>query len=115
MGPTHCLPDRYGWFSDSVSIRDLLSVLLSNGSGELFCDTMGFTRQACAANGGYGTMLFMFYTERQLQQISDDNGVQFFRPYWQETRICLRKLCERRMSDGTWDAWVPNMWIVDPI
>jgi len=58
--PTQCLPDRYGWVSDSESVRGLLAVLAADGTGERFCETMGFTRTESSPHGGYGPMFFMF-------------------------------------------------------
>jgi len=102
-----CLLDRYGWFSDSASIRDLLSVLKEHGSAERFCRTMGFSR--VPGKGDFGPMYFMFYTHAQLESLD----VEFFRPTWTEVSSRLRALFDRRRAAGTLGDWLPKMWISD--
>ena len=108
--PRQCLEDRYGWFSDSKSIRDLLSKLQAEGHGEKFCDAMGFTRQDGAPNYGYGPMYLMFYTQAQLESLDD---IEFFRPLWPEATKRLRTLFKSRRDAGTLDQWLPKMWTND--
>jgi len=106
---SQCLPNRYGWFSDSISIRDLLTKILHNGSAVAFCETMGFSRVSGCKNGGYGDMYFMFFTQRQLQEL-EAVGVEFFQPLWPEAARRLRSLFDRRVAEGALDKWVPSMW-----
>jgi len=106
--PTQCLPDRYGWVSDSESVRGLLAVLAADGTGERFCETMGFTRTESSPHGGYGPMFFMFYTERQLRRLE---GVELFRPTWPNLMQRLNALLNRRIADDTLGTHVSELWI----
>eukprot|EP00419_Tripos_fusus_P005265 CAMPEP_0172681084 /NCGR_PEP_ID=MMETSP1074-20121228/17208_1 /TAXON_ID=2916 /ORGANISM="Ceratium fusus, Strain PA161109" /LENGTH=421 /DNA_ID=CAMNT_0013499533 /DNA_START=21 /DNA_END=1282 /DNA_ORIENTATION=+ len=106
--PTQCLPDRYGWVSDSESVRGLLAVLAADGTGERFCETMGFTRTERRPHGGYGPMFFMFYTERQLRRLE---CVELFRPTWPDLMHRFNTLLSRRIAEDTLGRHVSELWI----
>jgi len=110
--PTQCLPDRFGWISGSVSVRDLIATLLKDKSAVGFARTMGFTAWPDQPNSGYGHMYFMFYTERQLKQL---DGVDFFHPTWNPPTLVseLEKLFEKRVAQEALEKWVPAMWTID--
>lgn len=108
--PCQCLPERYGWFSDSASLRDLFEKLLRDRSAVSFCDTMGFTRVEGKENSGYGPMFFMFYTERQLQDLEQRAGIEWFRPFWPVVSDRLRRRFQTRRDGGMLESSLPSIW-----
>ena len=86
-----------------------MDILLQDKSAERFARRMGFTQKDGTPNAGYGSMYFMFYTERQLNTIQ---GLRFFSPSWPRIAEELRLLFERRAAQGL-QEWLPNMWKTD--
>lgn len=110
-----CLPDRFGWFSDSISVRDLLHTLLITKTAVGFARTMGFTSTEDQPNSGYGPMYFMFFTERQLNGL---HGVSCFHPTWSPPTMPneLSALFAKRAALGLdeFAKSIPDIWIVEP-
>jgi hypothetical protein len=108
-----CLPGRFGWLSDSASLRDLLRRLCDGGpaaGAAAFCATMGFARVEGLPNDGYGPIFVMFYSESQLQWLAKRESIVLFRPTWPAVTAQLRSQFDRRLADGSLAEKLPPMW-----
>jgi len=96
-----CLEDRFGWFSDSHSIRQLLQAVKENGVADVFLESIGFTKP-------YGTLYFMFFTQRQIEWLCATQGVIFFRPTWAEFLPHVKKKIE---SQDVFYGFAKSSWL----
>lgn len=109
-----CLPGRYGWFSDAVSLQDLCRILQEGSSPIQWCQKIGFNQHPGERNGGYCEKYLLLFMESQLKEMEQQGKItEFFHPKWPIIFDKLKQKYQDHLMAGSFVRSINSAWVAD--